>query len=265
VRPLEALVAAEATRLVGVIFDLDDTLLDHGALSEEAYGSLFLLRRAGLRLLACTGRPAGWGEVIQRMWPLDATVVENGALAWVPGSGGQLEAIGRTTLAACRARRAQLEGLAAELVARFPDAALADDNGARVTDVTLDIGEHRHVGAAEVAAMRAIAHARGVRTFQSSVHVHLTYETDDKASGLVALLARRFGDDPTTARLRYAYVGDSANDGVAFAAFATTFGVANVRRHLAQISVPPRYVAAEPMGRGFSAIARRLAHLRLGG
>ena len=76
-KPLDALTAPEALALRGLVFDLDDTLLDHGALSEEAYGALFRLRASGLRLIACTGRPAGWGEILQRQWPVNATVVEN--------------------------------------------------------------------------------------------------------------------------------------------------------------------------------------------
>jgi hypothetical protein len=243
-----------------VVFDLDDTLLDHGALSEAAYGALFRLREAGLRLFACTGRPAGWGEVIQRQWPVDATVVENGAVALV-GEGRALDGAARTARAA-RGRRAELLELAEELTRRFPATALADDNDARWTDVTLDIGEHRSVPAEQVQEMRALAHARGVRTLQSSVHLHLTREVDDKATGAVRLLVERFGEDPTRALARHAFVGDSANDGAAFAAFTLTFGVANVRGHLGRLSVPPRFVSPSPMGRGFAEIAARLVALR---
>jgi hypothetical protein len=94
------------------------------------------------------------------------------------------------------------------------------------------------------------------------VHLHLTFETEDKATGTVGLLRRCFGEDPTAARARYAFIGDSANDAAAFGAFLTTFGVANIAAHLRGISVPPRYVAREPMGRGFAAIAARLVALR---
>jgi len=264
-RPLEHLSAVEARALRGVVFDLDDTLLDHGALTEDAYRALFRLREARLCLIACTGRPAGWGEVMQRQWPIDATIVENGALAWIAETDGlsrKVVALDRLDREARRARRGVLLALAEDLVGRFPRAALADDNGARVTDVAIDIGEHRRVPAAEVASMRQLARERGVRSLASSVHLHLTFEPDDKASGTLRLLAERFGEDPTRARRRFAYVGDSGNDAAAFAAFALTFGVSNVRAHLGALSVPPRYVASEPMGRGFAAIAARLCALR---
>jgi HAD superfamily hydrolase (TIGR01484 family) len=272
-RPLSDLPAEAAQRLSGVIFDLDDTLLDHGALTEAAYASLFTLRRAGLRLIACTGRPAGWGEVIARLWPLDAAVAENGAIAFVREESAPAARISvvsapdgttgaRQSREEQRARRSTLLGLALELVSRFPDAALADDNDLRVTDVTIDIGEHRCVRAEDVRAMRAIAAGRGVRTLQSSVHLHLTTEAADKASGSIHVLCERFGEDATRARATYAFVGDSGNDAAPFAAFAVTFGVANVRPHLGKLSIPPRYISAEPMGRGFAAIAARLTALR---
>ncbi|WP_437927673.1 HAD hydrolase family protein [Sorangium sp. So ce291] len=259
-----------------MIFDLDDTVLDHGALTEAAYGALFRLRETGLALIACTGRPAGWGEVIQRQWPIDATIAENGAIALVreqaepladprggvAPSAGRIAALDGLDRGARQARRAELLALADDMVRRFPAAALADDNDQRVTDVTIDIGEHRRVPPEDVQRMRAELRERGVRTLLSSVHLHLTRDPSDKATGVVRLLSARFGEDPTRARYRYAFVGDSGNDGVAFAAFALTFGVANVRAHLGKLSVPPRFVASLPMGRGFAEIAHRVTELR---
>ncbi|MEP7120045.1 MAG: HAD-IIB family hydrolase [Byssovorax sp.] len=265
--PLSRLTAIEARSLRGVIFDLDDTLLDHGALSEAAYAALFRLRGSGLRLIACTGRPAGWGEVIQRQWPIDATVVENGAIALAPSEGGsrQIVALDPLDPAARRARRGALAELAAELCARFPEAALADDNDARRSDVTVDVGEHRRVLPAAITAMQQIAAARGVRTVVSSVHLHLTMEPEDKASGTIRLLARRFGEDATAARARHAFIGDSGNDAAPFAAFKLTVGVANVRGPARRLSVPPRFVTDEPMGAGFAAFAARVVELRAAG
>ncbi|WP_437306930.1 HAD hydrolase family protein [Sorangium sp. So ce388] len=259
-----------------MIFDLDDTVLDHGALTEAAYGALFRLRETGLALIACTGRPAGWGELIQRQWPIDATIAENGAVALVREQGepladprggaapsaGRIVALDGLDRGARQARRAELIALADDMVRRFPAAALADDNDQRVTDVTIDVGEHRRVPPEDVQRMRAELRERGVRTLLSSVHLHLTRDPSDKATGVVRLLSARFGEDPTRARYRYAFVGDSGNDGVAFAAFALTFGVANVRAHLGKLSVPPRFVASLPMGRGFAEIAHRVAELR---
>jgi hydroxymethylpyrimidine pyrophosphatase-like HAD family hydrolase len=90
----------------------------------------------------------------------------------------------------------------------------------------------------------------------------LTLDPFDKASGTIAFLGDRFGDDPTAARHRYAYVGDSANDAACFYAFDTSFGVANVGSSVPRLSVPPRYVASAPKGSGFAEICNRILELR---
>ncbi|MRG95291.1 HAD-IIB family hydrolase [Polyangium spumosum] len=266
-RPIDALRPEEARGLSGLVFDLDDTLLDHGELTEVAYASLFRLREAGLRLVACTGRPAGWAEVLVRQWPIDAAVAENGAVAFVkerrPPGAPRSSCVFPADLAAAGARRVELRALAEELCRRFPTVALADDNAARFTDVTLDIGEHCRAQAEDVAAMRAEASRRGVHTLASSVHLHLSYDPADKATGTLRLLESAFGQDPVRARLAHAFVGDSGNDAAAFVAFTTTIGVANVRAYLPTLPVPPKYVTHAAMGRGFAELATTLAALRV--
>jgi hypothetical protein len=58
--------------------------------------------------------------------------------------------------------------------------------------------------------------------------------------------------------VRFAFLGDSGNDAACFAAFRTTFGVANIRASLGRLSVTPRYVASRAMGDGFAEIAREI-------
>ena len=104
-----------------------------------------------------------------------------------------------------------------------PEARLTDDVDARRADVTWDIGERVRLPEDRVRrrSSRMIA-AAGARSFASSVHVHATYDTDDKASGAVAYLARAFGEDPgAVTGARWAFVGDSGNDAACFSAFRT--------------------------------------------
>lgn len=267
-RPLSELSPDEAKCLTGLVFDIDDTVLDHGALTEEAYAGFFRLREAGLRLVACTGRSAGFCEVLLRQWPIDAAVAENGAVGLVKqscqGRAPRVETIFPTNLDATRAEHEELLQLARELVARFPDTAFADDNAARWTDVALDIGEYRSVGSEMIAAIRADATSRGVTTFVSSVHVHLSCGAADKASGTLRLLDARFGESRETARVTNAFVGDSGNDAAAFSVFQTTFGVSNVMRYLPCLTDPPRFIMKNAMGMGFAELAAHLAVLRRG-
>src|SRR4051812_49751411 len=87
-RPISALPGLVPNYLRGLLFDLDDTLLDHSKLSEAAYSALFRLREAGFELYAVTGRPAGWAAVIVNQWPIHGAVAENGALAFHTDGNG---------------------------------------------------------------------------------------------------------------------------------------------------------------------------------
>ena len=259
--PLDQLGEEEARAVDTFAFDLDDTLLDHGQLGLEAYGALFELRRSGLDLVALTGRPSGFAEVIARQWPVTAAVAENGAVAWMRGDDGRVRVIDAMSNDARAARRAELLSIANRVVERFSEIAFADDNWARRTDVALDIGEHRKVDPRIVDEARAFAESLGARTFASSVHTHLTFEIGDKATGFEAAV-RGLGRDPAGAFERAAFAGDSGNDAAAFAAFGLTFGVSNIQAHVAKLPKLPRYVASLPMGKGFAEIAARIVALR---
>ena len=76
----------------------------------------------------------------------------------------------------------------------MPEARLTDDIDARRADVTWDIGERVKLPPERVATLLAAIAAAGARSFTSSVHVHATFDTDDKASGSIAFLARAFGE-----------------------------------------------------------------------
>ncbi len=260
-KPLASLERAEAAGLAGLLFDLDDTFLDDGRLTETAYAALGRLSRAGLALVAVTGRPAGFGEVMARQWPVRGVVTENGAVAFYR-EGGRLARWERADEATRRARRIRISAAFDELRRRFGEVRPSDDVHARISDFTIDIGESQRVPADVVSRIEDAARALGMRTFVSSVHLHLTLDPFDKASGTVAFLSDCFGEDPTRVRSRYAFVGDSGNDAPCFFAFATSLGVANVAASVRRLSVPPRFVASQPKGKGFAQIADRILELR---
>lgn len=246
-QPLSLLRHTETPRPLGLVFDLDDTALDHGLLTEPALAALYRARAAGLRLVAATGRPAGWAEVFARVLPVDGAIAENGAIAYFR-DGARVRS---SEPEGARPAREALVPFALELCETF-GCRLADDNGLRRSDVTIDIGETDRVPPETVAKILRQAAERGVRTTVSSVHLHLMSSPEDKASGAFRFLLQRFGDDPTSARARYAFVGDSGNDAACFAAFFLTVGVANIAPYVPRLSVPPRYVAHEERGRGFA-------------
>jgi HAD superfamily hydrolase (TIGR01484 family) len=263
-RPVASLPNGEARQLRGLLFDLDDTLLSHGVLTRAAYDALWDLKEASLRLVAVTGRPSGWGEVIVRQWPIDGAVTENGAVV-VSRRSHAIERFERCDESERRARRTRLARIIDQVRVLVPEARLTDDLDARRADVTWDIGERMKLPSDRVASLLAAISAAGARSFASSVHVHATFDTDDKASGSVAFLARAFGEDPGAATAgRWAFIGDSGNDAACFGAFRTTFAVANVQPHLGRIPITPRYVTRGAMGEGFAEAARAILSGREG-
>ncbi len=259
--PLAALPADAARGLTGLLFDLDDTVLTHGVLTKGAYDALWRLHESGLRLVAVTGRPSGWGEVIARQWPIDGAVTENGAVSAVR-EGHAIRVIVDGSDAEVQARRARLDALVALLTAALPAVRLADDNHARRSDVTWDIGENDRQPPEVIAELTRLIREAGARSTRSSVHVHATFERDDKASGAMRFVHARFGDDVGAALHRWGFVGDSGNDAACFAAFTHTFGVANVKAYARSLSVPPRWITPSERGAGFVELADALLTLR---
>ena len=259
--PLSALTPDVARNLQGVAFDLDDTFLSHGALSLEAYEALFDLKEAGLKLAVVTGRPAGWGEVIARQWPVDGVVVENGAL-YMRREGRDVVTHDPCTPKERQSRRIRLARLAADVRERVHEAKVTGDAGARISDVTWDIGETQIVPADRVRAMRDMCLDAGARVVASSIHLHASFDGADKASGLLRFARDAFQHDETLARHIWAFLGDSPNDAPCFSALQTTFGVKNIARYAQSFSAPPRYVASEEMGRGFAEIADAILSAR---
>jgi HAD superfamily hydrolase (TIGR01484 family) len=261
VKPLGDLSADEARRLRGVLFDLDDTLLTHGSLTRTAYDALWALKDAGLALVAVTGRPAGWGRVLARQWPVAGCIAENGAV-YVVRDGPGIACRTTSGEADLHERRQRLARLIERVREVVPEAKLTDDNDLRVSDVTWDVGERCRLPEAQARAVAREIERAGARWTQSSVHLHATFDPSDKASGAVAFCRAELGEESGAALARFAFVGDSGNDAPCFAAFRTTFGVANVRAYVARLSVPPRYVASRAMGDGFAEIAAAILERR---
>ena len=257
-QPISALTKQEAAKLRGVAFDLDDTLLDHGRLHEATYSALFRLAEAGLSLYGVTGRPAGWAEVLARVFPVQAIVAENGAVVCAR-RGERVLLVDSVSADERRVRDAKLAQLLTTFAQSFPDFEPADDVRARISDRTFDIGEFRLVAPERVDEAATFLRGLGARVFVSSVHLHATFDYADKASGAVRVLAADSGLDATAVRHAYAYLGDSENDAACFAAFAVSIGVANLR---GRATLRPRYITSQPMGKGVAEAAQVILSLR---
>lgn len=252
-----------ARRLRGVCFDVDDTLTRHGVLELAAYAALFELKRAGLLLIAVTGRPLGFAEVLARMWPIDAAVGENGA-GFFAREGARVRAEYWDAEAERQRQAARLAQIRARVARELPELRVSSDAWARRCDLAFDVGEEAQVPRARVARLVAIIEEEGAHATVSSVHAHAQLGDHDKARGAARAAQQLWQLEAAAVRDHFLFVGDSGNDAAAFAWFAHSAGVANVTKFLDRLPVPPGFVASAECGEGFAEIARALLAKRAG-
>src|SRR5262249_35430405 len=143
---------ATARGLAGLLTDVDDTLTTDGRLGARAYRALCDAKAAGLRVVAVTGRPGGWAEVLAALWPVDAVVAENGGL-YVLADGTRVFWDGEAERAAQRAR---LDAIAADATARLPFARVVDDRDLRRVDLAFDVGERARLPPSQIEELVAL-------------------------------------------------------------------------------------------------------------
>lgn len=252
-RSIDELSPEAARAIEGVVFDVDDTLTAGGVLEEEAYAALFRLREAGLSRIAVTGRPLGWMEPLALLWPVDLAVGENGA-GWLWREGR----VAREGFFASESGHEVLAHVRAAVREAMPHVKEAGDQRLRRCDLAYDVGETVALPREEIAELVSIIERCGARAVVSTVHAHAMPGAWDKACGTARAAREVLGVEEARLRERFLFVGDSGNDAAAFAFFAESAGVANVRDHLHALPVAPRWVAREARGRGFAEIVGTL-------
>ena len=239
--------------VLGVFTDIDDTLTSEGAITADALDALGTLHRAGLHVIAITGRPVGWSEPFALSWPVDAIVAENGAVALVRGKKlYQADAPMRA------GNFARLQQVAACVLHEVPDTVLAQDSAGRETDIAIDHSEFAHLNEAQIAQVVAVMRREGLNASVSSIHVNGWIGEHDKWQGAGWITRTLFGRDLAAETDRWVYVGDSTNDQVMFQHLPQSVGVANIRRFEAELRYRPRYVTQGERGAGFAEMARAL-------
>jgi len=254
-RPLNQLDASALRGLRGVLTDIDDTLTHQGAIEPAALEALQRLHRAGLPVIAITGRPAGWSEAFALAWPVAAIVAENGAVM-LRRDGATLRREFTQDDAKRAANMQRLQQCAATVIAEVPGTSLARDSAGRLTDIAIDHSEFAHLDAGQIESVLGVMRRHGLRASVSSIHVNGWIGRHDKASGARWAVEHALGwpFDPA----QWLYVGDSSNDEAMFALLPLSVAVANIERFVTQMKVLPAYVTPSPRGRGFAEVADRV-------
>ena len=261
-RPLVDLSPTARAAVRGVVFDIDDTLTRGGQLEREAFDALYALREGGVRLWAITGRPLGWAQVFAAHWPIEGAIGENGAGWWWRDGHTLRRGYYQRSETRRDAQKQILERIARRARAELPQVRLASDQGARAHDLAFDIAEMDRHDDATQAALVALIEDEGARAVVSSVHCHAVPGAWNKARGIERASAEVSRLPIETLRSQWVFVGDSANDEEAFAAFPLSVGVANVTDHLDRMAHHPAYVTHSDRGRGFAELARALLDAR---
>lgn len=255
--PLGKLSKKVCRSLKGIFSDIDDTLTHKGKLTEDAYTALWKLKRAGLRIIPVTGRPAGWVDHLARMWPVDAVIGENGAFYYhldpSQGRDGKLVQRFVQEKSVREANRARLWNVLAELRKEMPGLEVASDQGYREIDLAVDFCEDvPRLPEADINRIVAAFEKAGAQAKVSSIHVNAWFGQHDKYSCCKLLLKELYGESFEAEKEKYLYFGDSPNDEPLFREFTHTVGVANVKEFLPRMKSHPTYITGKEGGHGFA-------------
>ena len=143
-KPLVELSPDAGRGLIGVFTDIDDTLTTDGQLPAASYSAMERLRDNGLAVVPITGRPAGWCDLIARLWPVDGVVGENGAFYFHYDRGNRKMRRYYADDATSRQRNSErLKALGDAVLSAVPGARISADQAYRETDLR---SEERRVG-----------------------------------------------------------------------------------------------------------------------
>jgi len=254
-----------AKNLEGVFFDIDDTFTTHGKIPASAYQALWALKASGLKTVPITGRPAGWCDLIARMWPVDAVVGENGAFYfWLDERAGMLKRRFLDPAPIRREKQARLRQIEQEVIQSVPGSAVASDQPYRETDLAIDFCEDVNpLDWQAIDRIGEIFKKHGATSKVSSIHVNGWFGDYDKL-GMTKVMARElWGMDLDETRRRFLFCGDSPNDEPMFQFFPCTAGVGNVLRFIERMHHLPTFVAEHEGGEGFAEIAETVLSLRV--
>lgn len=241
-----------------LLTDIDDTLTDEGLLGAEAYEALWKLHEAGIHIIPVTGRPAGWCEMIARVWPVSGIVGENGGFYFRYHNKKMHRHFffDETTQ---KQNREKLNIIQSEILREIPGSDLASDQFCRLMDLAIDFCEDvPALPKSEIQKIVDIFHKHGAQAKVSSIHVNGWFGNYDKLTMSLKFLEQEFGISAEEAKKFCAFSGDSPNDEPMFTYFPHSFAVANIKNFIDQIKNKPTYVAEKQGGLGFTEIATQL-------
>lgn len=247
-----------STEVRVLLTDIDGTLTDHGRLPTKSYSSLGELTKAGLAVVPVTGRPAGWCELIARLWPVHGVVGENGAFDF-RFDGKEMRRHFARDKVQRKADRKRLNEIRRQVLSEVPGAGVASDQFCRLFDLAIDFSEDvPPLSRAEISKIVEIFKSKGATAKVSNIHVNGWFGNHDKLSACKTYLHREFGFTENEMMRYCAFIGDSPNDEPMFAFLPNSFAVANIQEFLPDLKTPPAFITTQAESSGFVEMAERL-------
>jgi len=238
-----------------VFTDIDDTLTSEGRLGSLAYNKLWQLQESGVHVVPVTGRPAGWCEMIARMWPVNGVIGENGAF-YFQYKNKKMKRVFAISDEERRSHQIKLKAIEAKILHNVTGSALASDQFCRLFDLAIDFCEDvKPLPKESVQTIVSIFKKHGATAKISSIHVNGWFGDYDKKTMCEIFYRDQFARELSENLESCAFIGDSPNDEPLFAFFKNSFAVANIKDFEDQLQFKPQFVCQNLGGEGFAEFA----------
>ena len=241
-----------------LFIDIDDTLTNEGQLFPKAYEMLWKLQKSGIEIVPVTGRPAGWCEMIARLWPVRSVVGENGAFYF----SYKNKKMHRHFFIDEKTRRSngeKLREIEKEVLSSVSGSALASDQFCRLFDLAIDFCEDvPPLNKEDIQKIVSIFQKHGAIAKVSSIHVNGWFGDYDKKTMCEIFYKKEYGKDLKDNLEHCAFVGDSPNDEPLFGFFENSFAVGNIQDFIDDLKDKPKYLIPKEGGDGFVQLSEQL-------
>lgn len=259
---MESIENFKASKIKVVFSDIDDTLTENGQIHPQTFSAIWKLHAAGIQFIPITGRPAGWCEMIARMWPVAAVIGENGAFYFSLSHGKMHRHFAQSEQERLSYKQ-KLKTIEDEVLLKYPSARLASDQFCRLYDLAIDFCEDvPALSKSDVAGIVNIFEKYGAQAKVSSIHVNGWFGTHNKLTMALHYLASELQWLETEKiQDQCAFIGDSPNDEPMFEYFKNSVAVSNFRDFEATAQHFPKYITLQSHGLGFEEFVNRLLSL----
>ena len=266
VQPLKKLSGQVCSDLEFLFTDIDDTITLDGMMPAETLESVYMLDKAGIKVILVTGRPAGWCDYFARMWPVAGIVGENGAFYFsYDRENKRMERVYLVSESERRANRHRLDLLGEKILSSVPGCRVSADQPFRIADLAIDISEDvEPLEDSEVQKICRIIEEHGAEYKISSIHINCWYGTYDKLTCFDRFLSNFTGGTLADYQDRLIYCGDSPNDEPMFKTLENTVAVANIEKYLDSLEYLPAYITDGKGGHGFTELTHHILEKRNG-